>query len=99
MCHSWQVGACDLSRVAEARAEVLLSFFFPKSESDVIIGGDHTVFREAQGGALSTVEEDVGGDGRDSSSQELESRVSRVPLEQGEQVLGAFEDGHGHGSG
>ena len=98
MCHSRQVRACDSPRVVEARAEVFLSFFFPKSKTDMI-SGDHKVFREAQGTALSTIEEDVGGDGRHGASQELESRVSRVPLDQGELVLGIFEDGLGHGSG
>ena len=87
-----------MPRVTDARAEVLFSFFFPKSKSDVI-GGDHKVFREAQGVALSTVEEDVGGDGGDGSSQELESRVYMVPLDQREQMLGAFEDGQCHGGG
>jgi len=82
-----------LPHVTKAHAEVILSRFFPKSNSDVI-GGDHKVFREAQGVALSTVEEDVGGDGGDGSSHELESGISKVPLEQGEQLLGAFEDGH-----
>jgi hypothetical protein len=53
-----------LPRFSEARAEALLSFFFPKPESDVI-GGDHKVFRESQGAALSTIEEDIGGDGGD----------------------------------
>ena len=98
MCHSRQVEVCDLPRVTEARAEVLISFLFPTSKSNVIVG-DHKVFREAQGVALSAVEEDVGGDKRDGSSQELESRVSRVTLSQGEQVLGAFVDGYGHGIG
>ncbi len=87
MSYSWFVGACDLSCVAALRAEVLLSFFFPKSDNDVI-GSDHKVSREAHGAALSTVEEDVGGDGRDGSSQELKPRISRVPLDQGEEVLG-----------
>ena len=44
-----------MCRVAEARAEVLLALFFPKSEGDVL-GGDHKVFPEAQGAALSTIE-------------------------------------------
>jgi hypothetical protein len=56
-----------LPRVTEASAEVLLSFFFPKSKSDMN-GGDHKVSREAQDVALSAVEEDVRGDGGDGSS-------------------------------
>ena len=98
MCHSRQVGVCELPHVTEARAKVLLSFFFSKSKSDVI-GGDHTILRKAQGATFSTAEEDVGGDGREGISQELESRVSRVSLDQEEQVLCAFEDGHGAGRG
>jgi len=62
--HSWQVGACDLPCILEAGAEALISFFFPKPESDVV-GGDHHVLPEAEGVVLSAIEEDVGGDGGD----------------------------------
>jgi hypothetical protein len=64
MSHFWQVGACDLPCIFEAGAEVLLSFFFPKPESDVV-GGDHQVLHEAEGAAFSVIKEDGGGDGGD----------------------------------
>jgi len=51
-----------LPRIVEARAEALLSFSFPKPESNVV-GGDHQVLREAKGAILSSIAEDVGGDG------------------------------------
>ena len=64
MSHYWHVEACDLPRTSKVSAEALLSFFFPKPESDVV-GGDHLVLREAEGATFSAIEEDIGGDGGD----------------------------------
>ncbi len=59
MSHSWQIGACDLPRISEIGVDALLSFFFPKPESDGV-GGDHHVLREAEGAIFSAIEEALG---------------------------------------
>ena len=96
--HFRKVGANDLSCVAHARAEGLMPLLFSQLERDVVVVHHH-VLREAEGVLFPLVEEDVGDDGRDGGSQELKSRVPRVPLDRGEHVLGAFQDGHRHGGG
>ena len=76
-----------------------MSFLLSQPERDVVVG-HHQVLREAKGAASPPVEKNVGGDGRDGGSQELESRViPRVPVDRGEHVLGAFQEGQRHGGG
>ncbi len=69
-----------------------MSFLVSQPERDVV-GGHHQILREAEGTAFPSVEEDVGGDVRDEGSQEMESRVPRVPMDRVEHVLGVFHDG------
>ena len=69
------------------------------SISVVVVFGHHHVLREAKDDAFPPVEEDVGGDGRDGGSQDLEYRVPKVQVDREEQVLGAFQVGHRHGDG
>ncbi len=51
-----------------------MPFLFSQPERDVVVG-HHQVIGEAEGTAFSSVEEDIGDDGRDGGSQEVESRV------------------------
>ena len=46
--------------------------------------GHHEVLREAKCVKFSTVEEDLGGNGGNKCSHELESKVGRAPVDQGE---------------
>ena len=83
----------------DARVEGLMPFLLSQPERDVVVGHDRQVLREGEGDVFPPIEEDVGGDGRNKGSQELESRVPRVLVDRGELLLGAFHDGRRHGGG
>ncbi len=75
-----------------------MPYLFSQPERDVVVGR-HQDLRVVEGAASPPVEEDVGDDGRDGGSQELESRDPRVPVDPGEHVLEALQDTKSHGGG